>query len=117
MATQLKAAGFTEEQTRIIVHVQKTTSEQTLEQAKHDYHLDEIVIKRDLKELENASTLKIKETENKIELLRAETKRDIAETHRLIAKTKSDLTRWIIGAGFLQTTMIMGMLLRIAHLI
>ena len=47
--------------------------------------------------------------EHKIELLRA-------DTARLIAENKADLTRWIIGAGFLQTTLIIGVLLKIAHL-
>jgi hypothetical protein len=45
-----------------------------------------------------------------IELLRA-------DTGRLIAESKADLTRWIIGAGFLQTTLIIGVLLKISHLI
>jgi len=41
----------------------------------------------------------------------------IAETNLNISDTKADLTRWIIGAGFLQTTLIIGVLLKIAHLI
>jgi hypothetical protein len=35
----------------------------------------------------------------------------------MIAESKADLTRWIIGAGFLQTILIIGVLLKIAHLI
>jgi hypothetical protein len=45
-----------------------------------------------------------------IEVLRLEMKRDIAET-------KADLTRWVIGAGVLQTTVIIGVLLKIAKLV
>lgn len=45
-----------------------------------------------------------------IELLRLELKRDIAET-------KAELTRWVIGAGLLQTTVIVGVLLKVANLI
>ena len=56
-----------------------------------------------MKELETA-------LEHKIELLRA-------NTGRMIAESKADLTRWIIGAGFLQTTLIIGVLLKIARLI
>ena len=48
--------------------------------------------------------------DHKIELLRA-------DTGRLIAETKADLTRWIIGAGFLQTTLIIGVLLKLAKLL
>ncbi len=66
--------------------------------------------KRDLKDLEAALIIRIKETDSKIELLRTETKRDIAET-------KADLTRWIVGADLLQTSLIIGVLMKIAHLI
>jgi hypothetical protein len=45
-----------------------------------------------------------------IELLRMELKRDIAEA-------KADLTRWIIGAGLLQTSLIIGVLLKVGKLI
>ncbi len=45
-----------------------------------------------------------------IELLRMEMKRDIAEA-------KAELTRWIIGAGVLQTTVIIGVLMKVAKLI
>lgn len=45
-----------------------------------------------------------------IELLRMEMKRDIAES-------KAELTRWVIGAGLLQTTVIIGVLMKVAKLI
>jgi len=45
-----------------------------------------------------------------IEVLRLEMKRDIAET-------KDDLTRWVIGAGVLQTTIVVGVLLKVAKLV
>jgi hypothetical protein len=41
----------------------------------------------------------------------------IAETNQRIAETKSDLTRWIVGAGFLQTTFIIGVLLKISKVL
>lgn len=40
-----------------------------------------------------------------LELLRADLKRDIAET-------KAELIRWVVGAGFLQTTLIAALLLK-----
>jgi len=103
IANRLKAAGFSEAQAQAITEIQLETSSETLQQAIHDYHIDDVATKRDLRELET-------HLEHKIELLRA-------ETSRLIAESKADLTRWIIGAGFLQTTLIIGVLLKIAHLL
>ncbi|MBK1709799.1 hypothetical protein CKO17_12025 [Marichromatium gracile] len=34
-----------------------------------------------------------------------------------IAEARTDLTRWIIGAGLLQTTVIIGVLLKVAGLV
>ncbi len=34
-----------------------------------------------------------------------------------IAEAKSDLTRWVVGAGILQTSLIIGVLLKVAKLI
>ncbi len=50
------------------------------------------------------------EVERDIEALRLESKRDLAET-------KTDLTRWVVGAGVLQTSLIIGVLLKVARLI
>lgn len=52
-----------------------------------------------------------------IELLRAELKKDISETHRAIAETKAELIRWVVGVGILQTTLIVGILARLAKVI
>ena len=109
-ANRLKSVGFSEEQAQALTDLQRTATDNTLEQARHDYHLDDVATKRDLKEME--TTLR-----HESELLRADTGRMIAETNQRIAETKADLTRWIIGAGFLQTSLIVGVLLKIAHLI
>jgi hypothetical protein len=45
-----------------------------------------------------------------IEIAKLELKRDIAEA-------KAELTRWVIGAGLLQTTVIIGVLMKVAKLI
>ena len=45
-------------------------------------------------------------TEDMLELAKLDLKRDIAET-------KAELVRWIIGAGFLQTALIAGLLLKL----
>jgi hypothetical protein len=120
-ANRLKAVGFTDEQAQALTELQRTATDNTLEQARHDYHLDDVATKRDMKELETTIRHDIKTLETdlkrEIEVLRADTGRMIAETNLNISDTKADLTRWIIGAGFLQTTLIIGVLLKIAHLI
>jgi len=103
-ANRLKSVGFTDEQAQVITELQRTATDNTLEQARHDYHLDDVATKRDMKELETV-------LRHEIELLRADTGRLIAETNQRISESKADLTRWIIGAGFLQTTLIIGVLL------
>ena len=61
-------------------------TDSTLEQVRHDYQMDDVATRRDLKELELI-------LDHKIKLLRA-------DTARLIAESRADLTRWIIGAVF-----------------
>lgn len=113
-ANRLKAVGFTDEQAQALTELQRTATDSTLEQARHDYHLDDVATKRDLKEMETALRHDVETLEvnlrREIEILRA-------DTGRMIAESKADLTRWIIGAGFLQTTLIIGVLLKITHLI
>ena len=96
---KLKSVGFSEEQAEVLTDLQKATSQNTLEQARHDYELDDLATKRDLKELE--TNLK-----KDIEILQLETKRDIAES-------KADLIRWVVGVGLLQITIIAALMLRL----
>lgn len=56
-------------------------------------------------------------TKQDIDLLRAELKKDLADTHRAIAETKAELIRWVVGVGILQTTLIVGILARLAKVI
>jgi hypothetical protein len=92
---RLKGAGFSEEQAEVLTDLQKATSQNTLEQARHDYELDDLATKRDLKEIEL-----------KIELVKSELKREMAEN-------KADLIRWVVGVGLLQITIIAALMLRI----
>jgi hypothetical protein len=85
---KLKDAGFSEEQAEAITDLQKATASNTLEQARHDYELDNLATKRDLRETE----------------LRLELK---------IAETKADLIRWVVGVGLLQITIITGLILKL----
>lgn len=107
---ELKEVGFSEEQAEVITRLQRTTINTTLEQAKHDYQLDDLATKRDLKELELTIDARIRETELKVDLVCSELKRDIAET-------KADLIRWVVGVGVLQMTLITGLMLKLTHAI
>jgi hypothetical protein len=97
-ATKLKAAGFSEQQAegqaRALADILDRQMVTKTEAETHENNL-----RRD------------------IEALRLEMKRDIAETNTRIAETKADLTRWIVGAGILQTSLIIGVLLKVAKLI
>ena len=54
-ANRLKSVGFTDEQAQVITELQRTATDNTLEQARHDYHLDDVATKRDMKELETVA--------------------------------------------------------------
>lgn len=86
---KLKGVGFSEEQAEVLTDLQKTTVSNTLEQARHDYDLDNLATKRDLKELELIM------------------RKDAAET-------KADLIRWVVGVGLLQTVLITALMLKLA---
>ncbi|NJM11068.1 MAG: hypothetical protein HC889_03425 [Synechococcaceae cyanobacterium SM1_2_3] len=108
-ATKLKAGGFTDQQAETqaralaeVVEKQLATQQQVSEHEsnlRRDIELMRIELKRD------------------IDLLRAEMKKDIAETHRVIAETKAELIRWVVGVSILQTTLIVGILARLAKAI
>jgi hypothetical protein len=97
---ELKGAGFSEQQAEVITKLQKTTINTTLEQARHDYQLDDLATKRDLKELESVLKRDIKELE-----LRFEVK---------LAENKADLIRWVVGVGVLQTALITALLIKLS---
>lgn len=79
--TRLKSVGFSEDQADVIASIQKDTASAAIEQARHDYHLDDLATKRDIKELEL-----------KIEMVRADLQRDLANT-------KAELSRTILTVG------------------
>ncbi len=86
---KLKEAGFSEVQAETLTDLQKITVSNTLEQAKHEYHLDDLATKRDL----NEGQLKLQKE---------------------IAETKADLVKWVVAVGLLQITIITGLLLRLS---
>ena len=83
--TRLKSVGFSEQQAEAIAEIQKETATAAIEQTKHDFRLDDITTNKDL-------DARIKETELKIELVKADLKRDLADT-------KADLARLILSVG------------------
>jgi len=82
---RLHEAGFTDVQAETLTALHQEIVNATLEQV----HQKELASKQDLKETE----------------LRLELK---------IAETKSDLIRWIVGAGLLQTALITALLLKLS---
>jgi len=82
---KLKESGITEEQARAQVEALSLA----LEQFQSELHLSESATKQD-----------VRESELKLELK--------------IAETKAELVRWIVGAGFLQTALIAGLLIKLS---
>ncbi|MEY3289007.1 MAG: hypothetical protein RLZZ419_1249 [Pseudomonadota bacterium] len=98
--TELKQAGLSESQAEAITRLHRQAANATIDYVKHEHSLENVITNKDL-------DARIKETELKIELVRSELKRDIAET-------KAELIRWVVGVGLLQITIITALLLKLA---
>ena len=101
-AAKLKAGGFTEQQAETQARTFAEVVEKQLA-TKQDIDSHEQNLRRDIEALRS-------DVKRDIELLRAELKKDIAET-------KAELIRWVVGVGILQTTLIVGILARLAKVI
>lgn len=104
---QLHDAGFSDVQAELITRLYQESAEATLEKmqdaelaTKQDLSRVELALKHDLRETELALKHDLRETELKLEMK--------------IAETKSELIRWIVGAGFLQTALITALLLKMS---
>jgi F0F1-type ATP synthase epsilon subunit len=84
----LKAQDLVSNKLKSLPIIQGKTASVAVDQARHDYELDNIATKRDLRELELTLENKIKDVELKIE------------------QSKAELVRWVIGAGFLLVALI-----------
>lgn len=93
---ELKSAGFSEQQAEVITKLQKVTITTTLEQARHDYQLDNLVTNQSLD-----SRLRESELKNEVKL----------------AETKADLIRWVVGVGVLQTALITALLIKLSAVV
>ncbi|WP_428354645.1 coiled-coil domain-containing protein [Methyloprofundus sp.] len=89
---RLHKVGFSEEQAEMVTKLQQEAVNASLELM----HNAEVATKHDLKE-----------TELKLEIR-------IAEIQAKIAETKSELVRWVVAAGFLQTALITALLLKVS---
>lgn len=100
-AAKLKAGGFTEQQAETQARVMAELVEKQLS-TKQDAQDHEANLRGDIERIRA-------ELKRDIELLRAEVKRDIAEA-------KSELIRWVVGVSILQSSLIIGILAKIAKL-
>jgi hypothetical protein len=122
--TELVESGIPEKQANAYAKahnkVQRSHDEKlietVIEKVKHDYKLDEVTTKHDLRELELTLTAQIKETEYKIELLRSELRHDVDNVRIAIEKTRADLIMWFVGTAFTMAGFIF-MLIRLKFLI
>jgi hypothetical protein len=78
----------------------------------------------EIKEVEAKLHKEIQQTQLEIKEVEARLSKEIhlldlkiAENTSKIAETKAELVRWVVGVGLLQTTLISGILLKVAHLI
>jgi hypothetical protein len=101
LVTKLKEAGVPEQQAAVQVETITKAIEVALEQTKHDYQLDDLTTKRDLRELELKLDARFKELELKVA-------KDIAES-------KADLIRWVVGVGLLQITLITALIIKLTN--
>jgi len=97
---KFREKGLSEDLAEYQIEVMKSMVNQAISQTKHDFDLENVVTNKSL-------DARIKETELKIELVRSELKREIAES-------KADLTRYIVTAGILQTAIIAALVLKLA---
>ena len=97
LISSLKDTGVPELQAKAQIDVIAKFVDASREQIEHDHKLDDVATKRDIAKLEL-----------KMELVKSELKRDMADN-------KAELIRWVIGAGFLQTALIAGLVLKLAN--
>ena len=101
-AETLKAGGFNEQQAATQARaLAEIIDRQMATKAEVETH--ENNLRRDIEALRL-------EVKRDIETLRLEMKRDIAES-------KAELIRWVVGAGFLQTTLIIGALMKMSGMV
>lgn len=94
-AKKLESAGFTKEQAETAAEVQNEAIQCTIEYVK----ANEFAGKQDLSTTQITIQKEIEILRKDIEVVKSDLKRDIADS-------KAELVRWVVGAGFLQITLI-----------
>ena len=92
--TKLKDAGIPEQQAAAQIETLTKAIDSALEQVRHEHDFENLVTNKDL-------DVKIRELELKVA--------------KEIAESKTEMIRWLIGVGVLQTALITGLLLKITH--
>ncbi|WNV05362.1 hypothetical protein RP726_02860 [Candidatus Methylospira mobilis] len=72
---------------------------------------------REIKEVEVRLVTEINKLAVEIKSVDASLRLEIRSVEVKIAETRADLIRWVVAVGILQTTLLTGVLLKIAHLI
>ena len=68
------------------------------------------LVRQEIRSIESRLSLEIKEIDSRLSL-------DIKGLEVKIADSRAELIRWVVGAGVLQSTLIIAILLKVAHLI
>ncbi len=103
---KFREKGLSEDLAELQVEAIKDVVKQAVSQVQHDYSLDDAVTNKDL-------DARIRETELKIEVVKADLKRDIESVRKDMAEIKSELIRWVVGVGMLQVTLITALLIKL----
>lgn len=80
-------------------------------------HLKEVATQGHLRERELRLPHEIREAESSLQREIGKVRLDIKAFELKLAETKAELVRWVDAVGLLQTTLVIGVLLKIAHLI
>lgn len=116
-STKLKAGGFTEQQAETLARAIAEIFEKLMSHGKCVCQQTEF--KRNIHESENRLEFSIKGLEARMKEMEITLKKDIeilrAETNKDISDTKADLIRWVVGVGVLQLSIITALLLKLSN--
>ena len=71
----------------------------------------------EIKDVEARLTFEIKDVEARLTLEIEKVRKEFKGQEVKLAEARAELVRWVVGVGVLQTTLITGVLLKVAHLV
>ena len=77
----------------------------------------ELKLGNEIREVELKLTKEIETVRLEIKEIDSKLQQRISQVEVKIAEVRSDLIRWVVAAGFLQTSLIIAVLLKVSHLI